>query len=185
MARHWFGQGVADWTFEIGPGNEAILSGPAVINFWSQPTGGAAYTDLLDEASAPITSVTSSDGSVLPLGTIPRFQGPDGVTYMWADTGASARYIMIATDLGDSLAGLATVVAALSSRMEDAENAVANLQAVAAISPVTVLYDEVGAAWPTRPAIAGTRIVFWLGPVGNPPPVGYMTQNDQFFGWQA
>mgnify|MGYP001161939101 FL=1 len=100
--RHWFGQSLTDWTFTVGGGGEAVLAGGVEITCWSQPVGGSRYTDLLDESGTSITSVVSSDGSGgLPLGTIPRFQGPSDVTAMWADAGAGTRWLMLATDIGD------------------------------------------------------------------------------------
>lgn len=109
MARHWFGQTPTDWTLDLGDATTddgvstapALATGPMVITFWDSSTGGSQYTDLLDASGDPITEVSSADGDgALPLGTIPRFQGPDGVTEMWADAGGGARYLMVATDLG-------------------------------------------------------------------------------------
>src|SRR5690606_39621079 len=49
----------------------------------------------------PITHVVTADGTgTLQVGTIPRFQGPNGVTEMWADAAGGARYLMVATSLG-------------------------------------------------------------------------------------
>jgi hypothetical protein len=175
--RHWFGQSLTDWTFIQGDGDEAVLAS-GEVTFWDAWSGGTQYTDLLDDNGDAITSVTSSDGSSLPLGTFPRFQGPDGVTYMWADAGSGARFVMGATDLGDD-------VTALLNEVADNQNAIANLTALAAAAPVTVKYDEGTATWPARPAIAGSRVVFWFGPASSPPPAGYMIENDQFFGWAA
>lgn len=117
MARHWFGLTLTDWTFTAGDSGQALLTGSVPITFWSERSGGSQYTDLLDENGSGITSVTSSDGTDLPLGTIPRFQSPDGVTFMWADVGGSTRYLMVATDLGDMADLLETVNGALSAHL--------------------------------------------------------------------
>lgn len=178
MSRHWFGQSPSDWTFSVGDGDVAVLEGGVQVTFWNSPSGGVRYTDLLDQGDTPITEVVTGDGITLPIGVIPRFQGPDPATEMWADAGGGTRYLMTATDIGE-------VATDSIARLDNLENAVDALAALAAVSVVTVKYDEVGATWPTRPDIAGSRIVFWIGPVGSPPPDGYMLQNDQFFGWQG
>lgn len=117
MARHWYGLTLTDWTFTAGDAGAVLLTGSATITFWSERSGGAQYTDLLDENGSGATTVTSSDGTDLPTGTIPRFQGPDGVTFMWADAGGSTRYLMVATDLGDMSTLLETVNAALAAHL--------------------------------------------------------------------
>jgi hypothetical protein len=165
MARHWFGQGVADWTFTAGPGDEAILAGDVDVTFWSQPSGGAQYTDLLDASANPITQVTSGDGSTLPVGTIPRFQGPDGVTLVWADAGGGARYAMVAVDLGDTVEALMPLVD------------------LAPLSDLVVLmwpYDYDSAAWLPRPD-AGDRMVIWKGPSAPPIGGGFMLDGTDIF----
>lgn len=99
MTRHMYGQGPSDWTFSVGAANAATLAGSITITFWNQSTSGTQYTDLLDASGSPITSVTSSDGSSgLPIGTIPLFFGPDGVTTMWADGGGGYRSMVTAHD---------------------------------------------------------------------------------------
>ena len=105
MARHWFGQAPADWIFSVGTGNTAVLDAGVDIDIWSAKTGGSQYTDLLDASGAPVTSLVSGDGSFLPAGTIPEFQGPDGVTEVWVDASAGVRFKLVATDLGADIAG--------------------------------------------------------------------------------
>lgn len=51
------------------------------LTFWSAASGGTQYTDLVLNGS-PVTSIT-----VDSTGFIPTFQGPDGVTAMYADEG--------------------------------------------------------------------------------------------------
>lgn len=182
--RHLFGGSLDAWTFDLGDdatsqagmdGFLAIVVPARTVTFWDSAAAGTQYTDLQDLAGAPITAV-SSDGA----GEIPQLRGPDEVWSMWADAngGAGPRRLIQATDVGDT-------VAANQARLDNVENTVAALSALAAVSVVTVAYDEVAGTWPVRPVIAGSRIVFWFGPNASPPPAGYMTQNDQFFGWQA
>lgn len=160
MARHWFGRALTDWTMDVGDTTTAggattgpvLATGPVTITFWSAAVGGVQYTDLLNAAGNPITQVMSSDGSDgLTVGTIPQFQGPDGVAEMWADAGSGARYKMVATDLG-------SVVKDLSSTVADLQAAIATLSN----SPGLVVYNASTASWPTRPV--DSRIYFWVGP---------------------
>lgn len=112
MTRHIFGQGPSDWTFTVGAANAATLAGGVVITLWDDPTSGTQQTNLLDATGAPIATVTSSTGvGGLPLGSIPRFFGPDGVTSLWADAGGGSRSLMIALDLGTDVKGLQTATA--------------------------------------------------------------------------
>jgi hypothetical protein len=113
MTRHVFGQGPSDWTFSVGTGNAAVLAGGVVLTFWDSATGGTQYTDLLDASGTPITTVTTANGTgSLPIGTIPRFSGPDGVRAMWADGGGGSRSQLVALDLGTEVGGLQTSTAA-------------------------------------------------------------------------
>lgn len=158
MARHLFGLTLSDWTFSRGGSNEAILTGPATITFWNDRLAGTQHTDLQDESGAAITSVTSSDGISLPLGTIPRFRGPDSVTYMWADAGGGIRYLMTATDLGDDVAALTTRVATL-------EATVTELQTVQPYTLYGIRYDAGAAAYPAIPAeLQSQPYLIFIGP---------------------
>lgn len=99
MTRHQFGQSPSDWTFTIGTGSTAVLAGSVAITMWDLPSAGTQITDLLNSSGAPITSVTSASGTGgLPIGTIPQFYGPDGVTEMWADAGGGYRSQITAHD---------------------------------------------------------------------------------------
>lgn len=175
MARYTFGGQIADYVVAYGDDGELLLAAATDVTFWNQETGGTQYTDLTDLGGTPITLVTSDSS-----GGIPQFKGPDGIRAMWADAagGAGPRRLMTDAEIGPNLA---TVI----NDAADLDNAVAALQALAAVAPVTVTYDEVEAEWPPRPTIAGSRVVFWFGPVGSPPTSGYMLQNDQFFGWSS
>lgn len=97
MSRHTFGQSPTDWTFTVGAANAATLAGGVTLTLWSAPTGGTQYTDLLSAVGGAIAAVVSADGTTgLPVGTIPLFSGPDGVTEMWADAGAGYRFLLTA-----------------------------------------------------------------------------------------
>lgn len=88
MARSRFGS-VADYV--VAPGDEVtvgditgyatLLVPSTVVTFWSAPSEGSQYTDLLDLTSAAIGSVTTD-----ATGAIPQFFGPEGVTLLYADS---------------------------------------------------------------------------------------------------
>jgi hypothetical protein len=180
MARHQFLGDIASWAFALGAdetsvdaqsGKRALVIPSASITFWTAQTGGTQYTDLLDSIGTPITSV-AADSS----GEFAQIQGPDtdpDTWSMWADGsgGAGPRRIVVATDIGDAIpAGLIGTIDTLTALTD--------------LAPVVWRYDEVAAAWNPRPAEAGTRTVFWLGPT--PPPIDgtYMLDDvDVFFDW--
>ena len=101
MARFWFGGGVSDWTFTtqdgVGGFNDvAQVVGGATVTVWNAETGGTQYTDLLDDAGAAVSFVTSSDGTTgRAAGQIPPFQGPDGVREVWAEAAGGPRALLV------------------------------------------------------------------------------------------
>ncbi|ODA69505.1 right-handed parallel beta-helix repeat-containing protein [Streptomyces sp. AVP053U2] len=99
MARSTFGAGIADYVVTPSDGLWAVAPG-AVITFWSAADGGTAYTDLLDENSAPVTQIVADD-----LGFIPSFAGPDGITGMWAEADGGTRAWIQARGAGDGEGG--------------------------------------------------------------------------------
>jgi hypothetical protein len=204
--RHWFGQSPSDWTFALGTANAVVLSGGKNLTFWSQPSGGVQYLDLLDATGAEVSSIASATGDgELPVGTIPRFLGPEGITAMWVDGGAGARFIMLAVDIGDSLAvvnATAAAVTALQAAMA-ALATVASTGAYADLSGAPTLADvaetgqyadllgapppglqivvKVGASWPLRAGTAPdiSRPAMWIGPAPAPTAgAGYALESD-------
>lgn len=93
MARADFGGTVSDFTFVARTlmGRQVLDLEAATLTFWDAATGGTRHTDLLLNGS-PVSSITVGDDGQIPL-----FQGPDGVTAMWADAG-SGRVRMVTTD---------------------------------------------------------------------------------------
>lgn len=153
--RHWFGRGLTDWAMDIGADGAVSVVGGAVITFWNQPTGGVRYTDLLDESGNPITEVkTATAEDVLEEGTIPRFQGPDGVTSMYASANDGVRLLIYTTDVAD----LVEKVAALESTVEALQTRLAHAMYV-------MRYDTGVGAYPAIPAeLAGVQYLMWVGP---------------------
>ncbi|MFB4306994.1 hypothetical protein [Actinomadura sp. GTD37] len=148
----------------IGSGGEVIAAGDVTLTFWSAKSGGLPYTDLLDGGGATVTSITSADGTgLLPVGTIPEFQGPDSVTAMWAEpVGGTTRYKMIATDLGSEVSNLTSRVATLEAETSDFDSA-----------PAWVRRDPATGVWPDRPATS--RWTIWvdtLPETPSPPVIG-------------
>lgn len=111
MARSTFGGTLADTVAVISGGFFAVASGS--ITFWSAKTGGTKYTDLVYNGQAA-SSIPATNSQ------IPQFQGPDGVTQMWADGGGGARLLIVApgTSSGgpseiDDVSGLPEALTAL------------------------------------------------------------------------
>jgi hypothetical protein len=166
--RHQFGGDLAAWSTDLGDeatsvndqdGRLALFIPGAVINFWTQITGGTEYDDLVDNLGTPTASITTDTA-----GEFPQFSGPDDVWAMWADgsgDGSGPRRLIIATDLADATASNTTAI-------QDLITTVTNLQDLAASSLGIVEYDSVGATWPDRPS--DSRIYMWVGPTA--PTVG-------------
>ena len=78
MSRSDFGGTSNDFLFKATPFMRLTAG---TLTFWSAASGGTQYTDLLLNGS-PVTSITVGTD-----GFIPTFQGPDGITAMYADEG--------------------------------------------------------------------------------------------------
>lgn len=153
MTRYNFGLTPSDWVFQEGAGQEAILSAGVTLTFWNMRTAGVQYKDLIFENTA-VETIDSGDGTDYPTGTIPQFQGPDGITSMWVDAGGASRYLMMTTDLGD----LPGKVAAL-------EQAVQTLQSNQANTLFAMKYDSGSGAYPAIPSnLSSVRYLVWIGP---------------------
>lgn len=105
MARYDFGGSVPDFIFSTatvgGVTNVMKLPAGASLTFYSAKTGGTQYTDLR-LASAPSTPVSTV--AVGSDGQLPDFQGPDGVTTMWA-TGGLGRVRLVSWSAASGAAG--------------------------------------------------------------------------------
>ena len=115
MARHTFGGTPTDWTMNLGATTTSsgvttapvLAAGPITLTMWPSKVGGVQYEDLLDESGTPVSAIVTADGAgTLPVGSIPEFSGPDGVTIMWADAGGGVRYKLVATDLASTVDAL-------------------------------------------------------------------------------
>ncbi|WP_031039929.1 glycosyl hydrolase family 28-related protein [Streptomyces sp. NRRL F-5650] len=92
MARYTFGGGIADYLVQPRDGLWGVAPG-AVVTFYSSADGGTQYTDLLNAGGAAVTEIVADD-----YGLLPSFQGPDGVTILWASAGGASRVWMKARD---------------------------------------------------------------------------------------
>jgi len=105
LTRLHFGDAVQDFSVGVGASNTAILQGGTTVTFYNARTGGTQWTDLLDMSGGAISSVTTSDGTDgRAVGSIPMFQGPDGVFELWAQAGSGPRQLMTASNLGSFVA---------------------------------------------------------------------------------
>lgn len=106
MARSNFGGTPGDFLAVVGPGG-MLRAVPGTLTLWSAETGGTQHTDLR-LAGTPVTTIpVSHDGQV------PAFQGPDGVSVVWADAGGSQRVRLLSDKTGAELASdsfIATVL---------------------------------------------------------------------------
>lgn len=167
MARSNLGGGVGDFTFGVFnfAGKQLLDLEPATLTMWSAATGGTQYTDLL-LASNPVTSIP-----VGPDGQIPVFQGPDGVTSVWADAGSTRVQMLALTDIATQVAAHAAdvlgVVATTDGVMATAINTDGSLTDVALSAAIEAGVDPVRQADnETRAQVAGgmPRIVtLWGG----------------------
>src|SRR5207253_237345 len=96
-------------------GRQLLDLAPASLTFWSAKTGGTQYPDLL------LNGVATSAITVGEDGQIPVFQGPDGVTSMWADGGGGR--IKIVANSGPTDPGVAGYVADVASATRSALDA--------------------------------------------------------------
>lgn len=152
--RHWFGRSPSDWVFDVGTDNTAVLQGNVSLTAWNQPSGGVQYTDLLDVNGNAVAELTSSNGGALPLGVIPQFQAPPGITSLWIQAAGGVRFLMTATDLG-----------ALEERVATLEATVAVQQTLLAHALYGVKYDSGIGAYPAIPEqLAGQKYLIFIGP---------------------
>ncbi|MEV1321950.1 hypothetical protein AB0J14_38380 [Micromonospora arborensis] len=102
--RYRFGGTVADYAITLGdtvsvpgmPGavtRGAVIVGGATVTVWNAREGGTRYTDLRTAAGTPVDSVLTSTGT--DLGSIPEFDGPDGVRVLWASGNGGPRVMLV------------------------------------------------------------------------------------------
>lgn len=98
MARHTFGGTANDWVYALYQTGSAHLINinarnqdgtRASVTCWDSREGGTQYTDLLLDGD-PVTEIPSQE-----YGQIPAFDGPDGVTEMWAQAGETPHRVRI------------------------------------------------------------------------------------------
>jgi hypothetical protein len=125
MARHWYGDQVADVVVTTGDqvGVETILGYQAVlapgVTLWAYDyVTGERITDLMDATGTTVSSITSDS-----TGRIPRFRGPDGVERMLLGQDPAGlppdtdvpRWTVLTTSYPDIIAGLRDRIAALEA----------------------------------------------------------------------
>ncbi|MFD8970552.1 SGNH/GDSL hydrolase family protein [Streptomyces sp. NPDC059568] len=83
--RNSFGSGIADYVVRPSDGLWGIAPN-TTVSLWDSADGGTRHTDLLDASGMPVMEIVTNE-----YGAIPPYQGPDGVTGMWADAGGTTR----------------------------------------------------------------------------------------------
>ena len=112
MARHPFGDTVADWAFTTvdsvdGNDDMAQVAPGVTITAWNDPTGGTQIVDLQDETGAAVDHVTTSDGGDgRAPGTIPTFYADEDRWALWASADGGPRVLMVTADVGSVLGPL-------------------------------------------------------------------------------
>ncbi|MFG1872160.1 hypothetical protein [Micromonospora arborensis] len=71
----------------------AVIAGGATVTVWNSQEGGTRYTDLLTVTGTPVDSVLTSVSA--DLGSIPEFDGPDGVRSLWASGNGGPRVLLV------------------------------------------------------------------------------------------
>ena len=193
---HLFGGGIADYVVTSDGSGTLVLAADTPVWFYNAASAGTRYTTgLTDVGGGDITSVTSDS-----TGSIPQLRGPTGITAMWADAseGAGPRRLMVANDLGDALADVATNASAIAA-IQDLLNALATVAStgeyddlIGAPTLAAVAtsgdYDDLdgapapglqyvlksGGSWPVRSASApdAARPAVWIGAEPAPPAGG-------------
>ena len=126
MARATFGGSVADYV--VSAGSDGLLRlASASLTMWTAATGGTKITDLLLNGATVTAIPVGSDGAV------PVFQGPDGVTELWADAGHGRVRLTAPVTVVDS--ALATLVPTSSG--SQFSTALAGSYVHAAVDPTT------------------------------------------------
>ncbi|MDH6460107.1 lysophospholipase L1-like esterase [Micromonospora sp. A200] len=164
---------MSDWTFINGDdatvgevtGKNAVVVGGVTIAFWSAETGGSQYTDLLDSDGVAVPVIVSADGATArAAGQIPPFQGPDGVTEVWASANGGPRSRMVANIGGDfvtveqrvsaveGVAGAAETPAGAQAKADAAEAAAQSAAATDATTKADAAQAAAIAASASRPA---------------------------------
>lgn len=113
MARSNFGGTPGDFLAVVGPGG-MLRAVPGTLTLWSAETGGTQHTDLL-LAGAPVSTIP-----VTHDGQVPAFQGPDGVSTVWADADGGQRIRLLSDKTAAELASDAFIAGMLGDTDSDA-----------------------------------------------------------------
>lgn len=139
--RSWFGGSPTDWTMQIDSVTRAVLANGGVpLTFWSSATGGFQYTVLY--GGNEVTTIYTGDGSSMPLGAVPEFQGPDTdppIRRMYVQAGTSPyRFMMTTTDPGSYSDAQ---IAAQKSRIDSLDDTVVRKSIVQDTAPGATMYE--------------------------------------------
>jgi hypothetical protein len=116
VARHLFGDSLADWAFTEVDGVDGVddlvqVAAGATITLWNARTGGTQITDLEDTTGSPIDHVLTSDGTDgRAPGSIPAFYADDDRWMAWAAADGGPRTLMVTSDVGSVLGPLVDTI---------------------------------------------------------------------------
>lgn len=163
MAWYAYGRTPADWAFSVAMDNVTPQLVPgAVLTAWNADTGGTQLDISLDGGSSIVSSITASDGSdgLIP-GTVDQHWVQQPTYWIDGNAGAGPRTLMVSSDAP-------AIAVAAKTEADNQADTIANNQALLALVPV--MNPAVLGTYPARPALAGSRVVIWLG--GSAPSAG-------------
>lgn len=161
MAWYKFGRTAADWAFEADGLTPQLVSG-ALLTAWTADTGGTQLDYSLDGGATTVASITASDGGdgLIP-GTVDEHWTQQPTYWIDGNAGAGPRTLMTTSDAAD-------IAVAAKNEADNQTDQIDNNSALLALVPV--MNVAVLGTYPARPALAGPRVVIWVG--GSPPGTG-------------
>jgi hypothetical protein len=163
MAWYKYGRTPADWAFAVNvDGITPNLVPGAVLTAWNAKTGGTQLDMSVDGGATTVSSIVASDGTdgLIP-GTVDEHWVQQATYWIDGSAGAGPRTLMVTSDGPD-------IAVAAKLEADNQQDQIDNNSALLALVPVMCV--AVLGVYPTRPALAGSRVVIWVG--GSPPGTG-------------
>lgn len=159
MAWYPFGRTSSDWAFVANvDGITPNFVPGAVLTAWSASTGGTQLDMSLDGGSSTVASITASDGTDgLVPGTVPEHWVAFPSYWIDGAAGAGPRTKMVSSDAAD-------LAVAAKLEADNQQDQITNNSALLDIVMLTNVADSITGLYDPRPAIAGPRVVAWIGP---------------------
>jgi hypothetical protein len=161
MTWYAYGRTHSDWTFDADGLSPVFVPG-AILTAWNADVGGTQLDMSLDGGTSTVSFITSSDGSDgLTPGTVDRHWVQQPTYWIDGNAGAGPRLYMESTDAAD-------IAVAAKSQSDNQQDQIDNNSGLLALVPV--MNVAVAGVYPNRPALAGSRVVIWVG--GSAPGTG-------------